>query len=135
MAPLFLTGCGSSGKGLGARAAVQGKVTLDGQPLKLGDVMFVPDETKGTKGPPAVGSIDASGVFTLTTDRESHDDGALVGFHRVRVFAVPQPAKPEDPPPPSLIPLRYNDEATSGLTAEVKAGQDNTIDLKLSSKQ
>ncbi|HOM17497.1 MAG TPA: hypothetical protein PLQ00_09220, partial [Thermoguttaceae bacterium] len=53
----FLAGCGGSGAKLPPLASVSGKVTLDGNPLPRGTVTFIPDESKGTKGPTAVGQI------------------------------------------------------------------------------
>ncbi|HKD38024.1 MAG TPA: hypothetical protein VKB78_14525 [Pirellulales bacterium] len=127
-------GCGG-GRELPPRAKVTGKVTLDGKALPTGMVTFVPDKARGTSGPPAVGGIDSTGHYELTTDRQSDGDGAVVGFHQVRVIAN-EPAKDAmQSMTPSLIPLRYNNEASSGLRFEVKAGQDNEIDLPLTSKE
>ena len=58
---------------------------------------------------------------------------AVVGFHLVRVFAN-EPGDPMHSVTASLIPHQYNNEATSGLRVEVKAGVDNVIDLPLKSK-
>jgi hypothetical protein len=128
-----LPGC-DSGPTLPPRAKVKGRVTLDGKALPTGMVTFVPDKSRGTSGPPAVGGIDSTGHYELTTDRQSEGDGAVVGFHQVRVIAN-EPAKdPMQSMTPSLIPLRYNNEATSGLRFEVKAGQENEIDLPLTTK-
>jgi hypothetical protein len=129
---LLATGCGG-GSTLPARGTVSGKVTLDGKPLKQGQghVMFVPDATKGTKGPPAIGVTDAEGIYTLSTDREAgSEDGAIVGFHRVRISEVPNPEKPDAP---LTIPAKYGNEATSGFSFEVKPG-DNPIQLDLKSR-
>jgi hypothetical protein len=129
---IALTGCGG-GANLPPRGNVKGKVTLDGKALKQGQghIMFVPDATKGTKGPPAIGMTDAEGNYTLSTDRESGGgDGAIVGFHRVRISEVPNPEKPDAP---LTIPAKYNDEATSTFAFEVKPG-DNTFPLDLKSR-
>ena len=130
---IALPGC-DSGPALPPRAKVKGRVTLDGKALATGIVTFVPDKSRGTSGPPAVGGIDSTGHYQLSTDRQSEGDGAVVGFHLVRVMAN-EPAKDAmQSMTPSLIPLRYNNEGTSGLHFEVKAGQDNEIDLPLTSK-
>jgi len=110
---------------------VSGTVTFDGTPVTGGVIAFIPDVTKGPDGSMGVGSLDQNGHYTIRTLRV---EGALVGWHKVRL---------EDPfsggPPrvagPVPIPGRYASADTSGLTAEVKAGQDNVIDFKLTSKQ
>jgi hypothetical protein len=127
-------GCGRGDANLPPRAKVTGLVTLDGRPLATGMVMFVPDTDRHTIGPPAVGGIDATGHYQLTTDRQSAGDGAIVGFHRVRVVASEPPRNSMQSMTPSLIPLKYNDEAKSGLAFEVKADRENVFDLKLSAE-
>lgn len=128
--PLLLASCG--GPDLPDRARVEGTVTLDGTPVTTGEVMFVPDTSQGNSGPPAMGTIDAEGHYELTTDRSGRGgDGAVVGWHKVRVQAR------EDVEPGemarSLVPERYGDEARSRLVFEVKAGEVNEIDLELQS--
>jgi hypothetical protein len=131
-AALALPGCGG-GPSLPPRAKVTGQVTLDGKPLPTGMVTFVPDRSRGTSGPMAVGGIDSTGHYQLTSDRQSEGDGAVVGFHLVRVIAN-EPGDPMRSMTPSLIPKQYNNEATSGLKFEIKAGEENVIDLPLKSK-
>jgi len=63
---LAAVGCGHH-RDLPPVAQVEGVVTLDGKPVPRGMVQFVPDESKGTKGPPAVGVIDENGHYELTT--------------------------------------------------------------------
>jgi hypothetical protein len=115
---------------------VGGVVTLDGQPLTKGQVQFVPDSSKGTKGRMAVGLIGADGRFALTAFKPG--DGALVGFHKVVIICEEEmPAfDPKSPPPPpkSLIPIRYTDANTSGFTAEVKSGAKNDFTFALESR-
>jgi hypothetical protein len=124
-------GCGG-GPSLPGRAKVTGKVTLDGKPLARGTVTFAPDNARGTTGPAAVGQIGADGKYELTTDRSGRGgDGAVIGFHRISVQSredveAGQLAK-------SLIPAAYEDPDRSGLTAEVKAGQANEVNLELHS--
>ncbi len=131
-----LAGCGTGGPELPPRAKVHGKVTLDGKALTSGFVTFVPDRSRGTSGPIGVGGIDAEGHYELTTDRQSNGDGALIGFHRVRIVAraPSQDAMQSSSMTPSLIPPRYENEETSGFAFEVKADQDNEFNLPLTSK-
>lgn len=116
-------------------AKVSGTVTLDGAPLTKGRIQFMPDNSKGTRGPMATGQIVADGKFVLMTSAPG--DGAQVGCYKVVVNCWEEtPFDPNNPklapPPKSLIPERYANEQTSGLTAEVKTGTPNefTFDLK-----
>ena len=128
---LLLAGCGG-GPDLPDRAKVQGVVTLDDRPLTSGTVIFEPDASKGTTGPPAYGQIDPQGRYELRTDRTAATaDGAVLGFHKVRVQARQdvEPGKLAR----SLIPAKYDDANRSGLTAKVNPGQVNEVDLPLKS--
>ncbi len=74
-----------AGNGLNL-AKVSGKVMYKGQPVKNGTVFFMPDEAKGTVGPPAVGSITSDGSYVMST--ETAGDGAIVGHHKVGITGV-----------------------------------------------
>ena len=136
VAVAILTVFGCSGVKTPPVGQVGGIVTLDGQPLTKGQVQFLPDSSKGTKGRMAVGLIGSDGRFKLTAFKPG--DGALVGFHKVVVICEEDmPAfDPKSPPPPpkSLIPIRYTDANTSGLTAEVKAAAKNDFTFALESR-
>jgi hypothetical protein len=95
-AALGLTGCGSdNGLSLGR---VQGKVTFKGDPLKYGTVSFVPDSSKGTSGPIAMGNIKDDGTYILSTSDAG--DGAVVGHHKISVVGLdPTPITREKPVP------------------------------------
>lgn len=114
-------GCG------GAGSKVSGKVTIDGAPLKMGDISFSPVQA----GPAATGKIDANGNYTV---RMGTSAGIPPGSYKVTIVAVESvPATPENPMPlpKMLTPPKYNNADTSGLTAEVKAGSNSIpFDLK-----
>jgi hypothetical protein len=95
-AALAGAGCGSStGLSLGR---VQGKVTFKGQPVKYGTVSFVPDGSKGTKGPIAMGNLKEDGSFVLSTSDAG--DGAVVGHHKISVVGLdPAPVSSDKPAP------------------------------------
>jgi hypothetical protein len=120
IAVISLTGCSRSHER--ETAKVSGIVTLDGKPLTRGTVMFVP-----AAGRAGTGVIAADGSYQLTTYQP--DDGALVGSHKVSV-AIPLGSETA-PAAASPIPQRYSSAESSGLTFEVKAGEENRIDLKL----
>jgi hypothetical protein len=125
---VVILGCGPGGP---PRAPVSGTVTLDGKPLPRGTVQFVPDASRGTNGPTGVGSIDAQGRYEIQT---TGAPGAILGFHVVGVVACEEVDLNKTSYAPSLIPERYNNPLASGLTAEVKKGQRNVINLELRSK-
>ena len=116
---------------------VSGRITYKDQPVAKAMVTFSP-KVKG--GLPAIGITDESGQYELTTTNPR--DGALVGEHVVGIVAK---APYDGPIPPNagaamleefeaqgkpLIPERYFNGSTSGLTATVKSGA-NTCDFKL----
>jgi hypothetical protein len=112
---ILWAGCGSPDFG-----AVDGRVTLDGQPLAGATVEFQPDG-----GSPAYGVTDDDGRYTL---RWSVDQGgAPVGPVRVRItsFQESQPNVKE------RVPARYNKK--TDLVREVKPGG-QTLDFELESK-
>jgi hypothetical protein len=126
------SGCGSGEGGGTIKAA--GKVTVKGQPMADLVVTFTPET-----GRPAAGETDGSGQFTLSTFRAN--DGAVPGAHKVSITektseSNPMPGTPEYAAwaqKPPKFDSKYSDPNKSGLTATVKAGEDNTkfnFDLK-----
>lgn len=136
VACLALGGCEAEKKY--PHAAVHGKVTYKGKPLTFGSVVFFP-----TKAPedgvlmPASGDIKPDGTYEL---KSQSDDGALLGEHKVVVYAVEssQPAaskegdapKADQGPKKSLLPRKYSAPDTTPLVRTVKEG-DNPIDLDI----
>jgi hypothetical protein len=120
-----LAGCSRGGRPV---ARVSGVITYAGKPVPNGTVVFMPVES----GPPAYGNIGPDGRYTLST--YSPGDGAAVGRHAVMITALEQltPAEANNPNrmPKPLIPRKFTDIKTSGLTADV-ADCDNLIDFQL----
>jgi hypothetical protein len=129
---LLASGCGSKHSPLGK---VEGTVRYRGQPIAAGAVVF---EIAGAR--PAQGKI-VDGKITEVTTR-SPGDGVPLGLARIAVFAVPA-TKPNAPAgtgtwildgAPSLgkplIPAKFNNLATSGLTWKIVEGKnDVALDL------
>jgi hypothetical protein len=117
------TGCPSTSP----VAQVHGKVTLDGKPLAAGGVATIPSGGRGA------GGIIKNGEFKLSTFGK--DDGALIGSHKVAVIAREQAqgAGPEAKAGKLLVPERYTNPDTSGLSIEVKSGEVNAPTLELKS--
>jgi hypothetical protein len=125
------TGCGSS-DGLN-RQAIFGTVTLDGQPISRGAILFEPaTHESGT----AVGATIRLGSFVI-----SKQQGAVPGTYRVRVYsssekqAPPAKGQTERTPRPMVerLPARYN--TRSELRADVVAHRRNQYHFQLRSSE
>ena len=111
---LLLVGCSPRSDRL-PTAPVSGLVTLDGRPLEMGSVTFVPQDGSGR---PATGNIQSDGSYRLGTYDD--DDGALLGLHKVSVVCQePRGLPPNDGGGRSLIPLKYTNPGTSELEFNV----------------
>jgi hypothetical protein len=131
----MLVGCLTVPVGCGRRPTlvpVSGRVTLDGKPLEFGSVMIQP-----AAGPAARSTIGPDGSFTAGTFDPG--DGVIVGPATVRVACYEQQrpgAKPSDGElalGKSLIPEKYTQFETSGITANVAADM-APLELELTSK-
>ena len=117
-------------------AAVEGRVTYNGQPLKFGTVMF--QNVKG--GQPAIGMIQPDGSFKMVTPKAG--DGAKPGSYEVVVSCyenhdpskAPVADRGDMSPGKSLVPQKYMMAATSGLTAEVKPEGNEPLVFELTDK-
>jgi hypothetical protein len=79
-------------------AEVHGRVTLNGQPVTSGRVLFFPTGTVGEgAGKPAQGLLNEDGEFELRTYEDG--DGAVVGEHRITVLSNPDPMSGDWGPP------------------------------------
>jgi hypothetical protein len=117
---LALAGCGAY------ESSVSGKVTLDGEPLKSGTVVFYPASGGGAA---AYGSVQADGSYTLDTGASG---GLAAGEYMVTVVATTGP-QPGFLFGKMLTPERYGNVKTTDLKFTVKSGG-NKIDLPLRSK-
>ncbi len=129
---LALVGCGGGGGTVSdnlPRTAVSGTVTLDGQPLAQGNILFDPAE-RGPGTTLATGEI-KDGKFSIEQPL-----GPVPGKYKVLISSVPPVtiAAGEDPGTqpkmdPEKVPAQYNSKTT--LTQDVAAGAPPlTFDLK-----
>lgn len=131
-----LTGCGGGPK----YAPVSGRVTLNDQPLAGFTVDFQPMASgKEPPGPGSTAITDADGRYTLRSQLDKGQAGAVVGKHQVRVWApegsqdrdaegTPKKGKKSDRP---FIPGRYH--VNSELTFEVPPDGTTGADFALKS--
>lgn len=124
---ILLAGC-SSGNQFPTEE-VRGKIMFRNAPVTTGTVVFVPEGDM----PSATGEIKPDGTFQLTTYDEH--DGAVIGMHSVMVTSLEDMSDklPEERSgtPRSLVPPKYSNYNTSGLTAEVTEGEANSVTLEL----
>jgi hypothetical protein len=131
VALLGLAVAGPAGCGGSNRAAVRGKVTLDGQPLEMGRINFFPDgENKG----PAAGAVILNGSYSVPAR-----NGVVVGKNRVEIHGTRKTGKkiisamsgqPIDEVG-NPVPAKYNTK--SELIRDVKPGSEE-IDFDLKSQ-
>jgi len=122
-------GCGrTTPQGL---VPVAGKVNYRGRPLTSGTIVFVPDAERGTNGALARADIQPDGSYRL---RAGDVPGTVPGWHRVTVTCVEDGGLAPGQilvVPRSILPPKYQDPQMSGLSCEVKPGQENTINFNL----
>jgi hypothetical protein len=111
---------------------ITGRVTVAGQPLEAGRILFIP--MAPTDGPATSAGI-INGSYSL-----SHHEGPIVGKHRVEVEAeLPLGFAIDDEQafarrggkrlPPNPIPAEFN--LRSKLVAEISADKENTFDVEV----
>ena len=110
-------------------APVSGQLTIDGTPIPKGQVVFAPEQ-----GRSASGIIQPDGTFVLSTYGDG--DGAIVGRHTITVISseAVEGADPYDLDSPRrwLVPQRYSNPATSGLSFLVRDDGPNVVEFDLS---
>ncbi len=104
---------GGCNDGRPTRVPVSGQVLIDGKPLTVGDVKFVPDGAR-----PSSGRIDESGRFVLTC--YDGEDGAVPGIHRVQVSA----SDINQSKVRWHAPIKYANFRTSGITFDLTEATD-----------
>jgi hypothetical protein len=126
---LFLTaGCGGDSR----RQAIEGTVTLDGQPLETGQISFRPQP--GSPGPTAGAPI-AQGRFSIKPKGGTFAGGFRVEITASRPTGRKVPDRFTGSPVDEIsqyLPAKYNTQ--SELTAQVKAEGPNRFEFTLDSQ-
>jgi hypothetical protein len=129
---ISMTGCGGGNE----RLPVDGSVTLDGQPISKGQIIFLPMD--GTSSPTA-GAIIEDGRFSVPAEK-----GLMKGKFRVEISAMRATSQTDQSlnvasgqmevveKLESIVPPRYNRE--SALIVEVEEGAQNSFPFELKSK-
>jgi hypothetical protein len=115
------------------RYPVEGKVTLDGQPLKTGSVVFWAGDGKEERSPRQPWSqIGEDGRFSIHTEGT---EGAPVGTYKVTVIAEDLADSTKPDKTKLLVPRKYTNPETTPLSIKVVQFPDNgAYDLRLSRK-
>ena len=128
---MALAGCGGASYQV---VPVSGKITLNGKPLAKAHVTFAPigGLDKDT-GPPAHGTTDAEGKFTLVLG-STGKPGAPTGKSKVYISTAGDASAGEQPDAggkrtKELVPVRYN--ISTDLVFEVPSGGTNKADFEL----
>jgi hypothetical protein len=132
---LSVVGCGSGGYS-GPTGAVTGRVTLDGQPIPQGSVVSFVSEAGFT----ATATVSSDGSYQLQT---AGNPEIPVSTYKVSIVPPAQAMSETDydkymsgeggdatETPSEVIPPKYADPATSGLSFDVEQGA-NTINIEL----
>jgi hypothetical protein len=120
------SGCGQSGP---SRGAVKGRVTIGGQPLANGRILFLPAEG------PTVSAVILNGDYQLPSS-----EGPIAGVNRVEVeaamdlgFAIDDEAafaqRGGRPLPPNPVPPEFN--RNSKLSIDIQSSEDNALDVTI----
>lgn len=120
---------------------VRGEVIYNGQPLPEGQIVYLPKSAGA--GRQASGAIGPDGSFEMTTLREG--DGVMHGEYVIAIYAYkPHPGEPTSREEHEalarrgkierehLIPKRYANADTSGLTDTVDASHSGVKKIELS---
>jgi len=117
---------------------VTGVITYNGEPLADATVKFIPTDATGSQ---SYGKTNEKGEYKLQTLLGAADAGTTPGEYKVTVDCIEtvetgnmieeNGEEKEETVAESLIPTKYNNAETSGLTATVAPG-DNTINFDLS---
>ena len=132
-----LSGCGRSGGP--EMVPIHGDVSYNGAPLQnvtQGIIRYTPKES-GTAAREATGRIQPNGTFVLTTFKAG--DGVVAGEYNITVTANSSPmltreqteSGAKQAAPKSMIPEKYRNASTSGLSDKVSSSHSGVQKIEL----
>ena len=123
LAALLLSGgCGGTAPAPGP-ATVRGKVTLNGQPVASGLVVFTPHPERGGRGKSAYAETGPDGSYSLQLDKAN---AIPPGWYRVSLSPAPAP---------SGFPAKLARPDASGIEREVHAGKEHVFEFVVEVKE
>lgn len=128
LAATAVAGCGSPSADEGI--TVTGTVTLDGQPLPVGQVVFeIVNSSEQRIGGISNGRFEVRGVPVGKVRAAVRTSMMQAQYAAQQKFAVKSGGK-ADQPDFVAVPARYEDVGKSGLEFDIRPGQPITIELK-----
>lgn len=117
LAAALVAGCGK-GDDPDRKVGITGRVTLAGVPLIRGEIVFIPDEERGSKRIDCpMGNIAPDGTYTVELRGEG---GAAMGSYKVMVMATRNPVEIRpDWVPVWIVHPKYTQRHTTDLRVEV----------------
>ena len=100
--------------------SVSGRVSIDNKPLTKGFIQVIPEGQRAS-----MGEIDSEGRFVLSYNDDKQ--GCVLGEHKVAIIANESPTQNTLK---WLVPQKYSNSETSGLTLNVQGPIDNA-EIKL----
>lgn len=117
---LLIAGCNEQS----VRYPVAGKIVIDGQPVTMGSIQFVPEE-----GRPFAGKIGKDGSFrlsALSVDSKSNKPGVAAGKYRIGISSA-EIVNEDEGEMLHHIPEKYADYRTSELEVEIDSAQEDML--------
>ena len=122
------SGCGSGGKDEGI--TVTGTVTLDGQPLPIGQIVFeIPNSTEQRIGGIENGKFEVKGV-PVGKVRAAIRTSIMQGRFAAEQKFASKAGGTADKPAFTPVPTKYEDIGKANLEYDVESGKSITIELK-----
>ena len=117
-------GCGTNAPP--APATVRGRVTLNGQPVAGGLVVFTPDPHRGGSGKPVRAETGPDGAFALRIDAS---DRIPAGWYRVALAPAPVLPDPVSAGRGPVFPAKLARPDLSGLEREIQSGKEHVFEF------
>ncbi len=124
---ITIVGCGTE-QPLGN---VNGKVTLNGEPVDQVHVQFIPDPFSQVPGKMAWAVTDADGRYEMEYGDSTGKKGAAVGLNKVTLQDLAPENSRKGRPPKSRVDRRFHSPFKTPLEFEVKEGV-QTFDIEIS---
>lgn len=127
----MLLGCAEKRRPENWGGLVEGKITIDGEPLDGGTIAFIPLVSEEDGGRPGVARIESDGAYWIGNANLDKPKGLIPGRYKVIFLSMTaDPDKTGNPIAELRIPEALVDLKTTTVECEVKPGS-NTFNFDL----